>query len=166
MAWSTPTTLPSELRIWKDANGDGQTDAGELFTLGEVGIQSISVNYTNSSFIDAQGNAHRQVGSYTTLDGQTRAATDVWFQTDPTYSLPTDWVEVPEDIAALPDAQGYGKVRDRTQAMAMIASGEPKALVTAFTQASTPADRDALVTQITLPLDRAERRSDGAAPRA
>ena len=138
----------SELRIWKDANGDGQTDAGELFTLGEVGIQSISVNYTNSSFIDAQGNAHRQVGSYTTLDGQTRAATDVWFQTDPTYSLPTDWVEVPEDIAALPDAQGYGKVRDLHQAMAMDASGELKALVTAFTQASTPADRDALVTQI------------------
>jgi len=138
----------AELRVWQDSDGDGYTSEGELLTLEEAGVQSINLNYTNSSFIDAQGNAHRQVGSYTTLDGQTRAATDVWFQTDPTYSLPTDWVEVPEDIAALPDAQGYGKVRDLHQAMAMDASGELKALVTAFTQASTPADRDALVTQI------------------
>jgi len=138
----------AQLRVWIDGNTDGRNGEGELLTLEEAGVKSINLNYTNSSFIDAQGNAHRQVGSYTTLDGQTRAATDVWFQTDPTYSLPTDWVEVPEDIAALPDAQGYGKVRDLHQAMAMDASGELKALVTAFTQATTPEERDALVTQI------------------
>ena len=107
-----------QLRIWKDVDGNGRTDAGELLTHAEAGVQSISVNYTNSSYIDAQGNAHRQVGSYTTTDGQTRAATDVWVKTDATYSVPTDWVEVPEDIALLPDAQGYGKVRDLRQAMA------------------------------------------------
>lgn len=138
----------SELRIWKDANGDGQTDAGELLTLGEAGIQSINVNYTNSGFIDPQGNAHKQIGSYTTTDGQTRTAADVWVKTDPTYSLPTEWVDVPEDIALLPDAKGFGKVRDLQQAMTMDATGELKALVTAFTQATTPEDRDALVTQI------------------
>ena len=106
------------------------------------------MSYTDSSYVDAYGNAHKQVGSYTTADGQTRAATDVWVKTDATYSVPTDWVDVPEDIAALPDAQGYGKVRDLHQAMAMDATGELKALVTAFTQAATPEDRDALVTQI------------------
>jgi hypothetical protein len=58
------------------------------------------------------------VGRYTTTDGQTRAATDVWFTANMTSSLPTDWVEVPADIALLPDAQGYGKVRDLHQAMA------------------------------------------------
>lgn len=137
-----------QLRIWKDVDGNGRTDAGELLTLAEAGVQSISVNYTNSSYIDAQGNAHRQVGSYTTTDGQTRAATDVWVKTDATYSVPTDWVEVPEDIALLPDAQGYGKVRDLHQAMTMDTTGELKALVTNFTQATTPEDRDALVTQI------------------
>lgn len=138
----------AELRVWQDADGNGRTDAGELLTLEEAGLKSINVNYTNSSFIDAQGNAHRQVGSYTTTDGQTRTAADVWVQTDPTYSVPTEWVDVPEDIAVLPDAQGYGKVRDLHQAMAMDATGELKALVTAFTQAPTPEDRDALVTQI------------------
>jgi VCBS repeat-containing protein len=138
----------AELRVWQDSDGDGYTSKGELLTLEEAGVKSINLNYTNSSYIDAQGNAHRQVGSYTTTDGQTRTAADVWVQTDPTYSVPTEWVDVPEDIATLPDAQGYGKVRDLHQAMAMDATGELKALVTAFTQATTPEDRDALVTQI------------------
>ncbi len=138
----------ADLHVWQDSDGDGYTSDGELLTLEEAGVKSMNVAYTNSSFIDPQGNAHKQVGSYTTTDGQTRAAADVWVQTDPPYSLPTEWVDVPEDIALLPDAQGYGKVRDLHQAMAMDASGELRALVTAFTQAATPEDRDALVTQI------------------
>ncbi len=136
------------LRIWKDTDGDGYTDEGELLSLEEAGVQSIDVGYTNSTTVDANGNAHKQIGSYTTAEGQTRGATDVWFQTDATYSIATDWVEVPEDIAALPDASGYGKVRDLHQAMAQDATGELKALVNSFTQAATPEDRDALVTQI------------------
>lgn len=100
----------AELRVWKDANANGRTDAGELLTLADAGVGSINVNYTNSSHIDAQGNAHRQVGSYTTTSGETRTATDIWVQTNPTQSLPVDWVDVPEDIASLPDAQGYPRV--------------------------------------------------------
>lgn len=138
----------AELRVWRDANGNGRTDTGELLTLEEAGVKSINVNYITSSFVDAEGNAHRQTGSYTTVDGQTRAATDVWVRTDPTYSVPVERADVPEAIAALPDAQGYGKVRDLHQAMAMDATGELKALVTAFTEAATPTDRDALVMQI------------------
>ena len=102
----------AQLRVWLDTDTNGRTAEGELLTLEEAGVQSINVAYSNSSFIDAQGNAHKQVGSYTTTNGQTRAATDVWFSTDVTSSRPTEWVDVPEDIAALPDAQGYGKVRD------------------------------------------------------
>ena len=108
----------AQLRVWVDADTNARTGEGELLTLEEARVKSINLAYTNSNFVDAQGNAHRQVGSYTTTDGQTRAATDVWVKTDATYSLPTEWVEVPEDIALLPDAQGYGKVRDLRQAMA------------------------------------------------
>lgn len=91
---------------------------------------------------------HRQVGSYTTSEGEVRSATDVWVQTNPTQSLPTEWLAVPADIAALPDAQGYGLVRDLHQAMAADASGELQALVQAFTQAQTPQERDELLTEL------------------
>jgi len=138
----------SELRIWKDANGNGRTDDGELLTLAEAGVQSINLAYTNSNTVDAQGNAHQQIGSYTTTDGQTRKAADVWFAADPMYSIATERVDVPDDIAALPTARGYGKVRDLHQAMAMDSTGELQALVIAFTQADSVADRMALVRQI------------------
>lgn len=118
----------AQLRVWVDANTDARTGQGELLTLEEAGVRSINVNYTNSSYVDAHGNQHRQVGRYTTTDGQTRAATDVWFTANMTSSLPTDWVEVPADIALLPDAQGYGKVRDLHQAMAMEGSGKLQAM--------------------------------------
>ncbi|MDR2220676.1 MAG: putative Ig domain-containing protein [Methylobacillus sp.] len=141
-------TAFSELRIWQDANSNGQADQGELRTLNDASVKSINVAYTNSNAVDAQGNDHKQIGSYTTTSGQTRAATDVWFSTNPIYSVPTESVDIPDAIAALPNAQGYGLVRDLHQAMAMGESGELQALVTAFTQATTHAERDALVTQI------------------
>ncbi len=156
----------AELRVWKDSNGNGRTDEGELLTLEQAGVKSINVAYTNSDHIDAQGNSHKQVGSYTTVEGETRAATDVWVKTDPAYSIPTEWVDVPEDVITLPDAQGYGKVRDLHQAMAMDRTGVLKALVADFTQASTFEERDALTTDIiyhwagvqdVAPLSRASR---------
>jgi len=138
----------SELRIWRDHSQDGLTDEGELLTLDEAGVQSINVSYTNSNYVDANGNAHKQVGSYTTTDGEQRVVADVWFKTDPTHSQPADWVEVSEEIVQLPDAQGYGKVRDLHQAMALDESGRLKEFVSSFVAAETPQDREALLTQI------------------
>ena len=86
-------------------------------TLAEAGVQSINVGYTAGTWVDAQGNAHRQLGSYTTTEGLNRAAEDVWFKVDNTYGIATEELEVSADIAALPNATGYGKVRDLHQAM-------------------------------------------------
>lgn len=60
------------LRIWKDSNSDGRTDAGELLGLAEAGVQSINVEYAASTGLDPQGNDHRQRGSYTTTGGVSR----------------------------------------------------------------------------------------------
>jgi hypothetical protein len=58
----------SELRVWRDLSQDGITREGELVTLDELGITSISLTYTNSSYVDEHGNAHKQVGSFTWSD--------------------------------------------------------------------------------------------------
>lgn len=162
----------SRLRVWVDADTNGRNDDGELRSLQEAGVQSIAVVYSNGTQVDAAGNEHRQLGSYTASDGQQRMATDVWFKTDTLNSQPIDLVAVPDDIAQLPDVKGYGKVRDLHQAMAVDTTGELKVLVTAFTQATTPEDRDALVMQIIYrwtgvqdvdPTSRASRTSYGNA---
>lgn len=47
------------LKVWQDSNSDGITDDGELKTLVEAGIVSISTKYKESNYIDQQGNEHR-----------------------------------------------------------------------------------------------------------
>src|SRR3546814_14458490 len=53
----------SELKIWRDANDNGRTDIGELLSLSEAGIASLHTQWSESTFIDSNGQAHRQTGS-------------------------------------------------------------------------------------------------------
>ncbi|MGM1052783.1 MAG: hypothetical protein ACQEXO_10340, partial [Pseudomonadota bacterium] len=39
----------SQFAVWQDANSDGKTDAGELVSLGELGVESIELNYGSDS---------------------------------------------------------------------------------------------------------------------
>lgn len=113
----------ASLKIWIDADGDGHSQASELLSLPAAGVTSIVTTYSNSTIVDAQGNAHRQLGTYTRADGSQAAAEDVWFAVDRTYSIATTWADVPTDIAGLPNLSGYGTVRDLQQAMTLDTSG-------------------------------------------
>jgi hypothetical protein len=141
-------TVWSQLKVWQDYDGDGYSAADELYTLDELGIQSINTGYTDSSYVDANGNEHRQVGSFTWSDETTSTATDVWFKTDKMYTIANEWLDVPTDIAALPDLQGYGNVYDLQQAMVRDTSGELKSLVEQFIAESDPEVRNSLMDQI------------------
>jgi hypothetical protein len=107
----------SQLKIWQDADGDGISSADELQSLSDLNIASINTGYSDSALVDANGNEHKQVGAFTKSDGTTSVATDVWFKTDKMYTIANEWLDVPEDIAALPDLQGYGNVYDLHQAV-------------------------------------------------
>ncbi|MEW5949276.1 MAG: calcium-binding protein [Thermodesulfobacteriota bacterium] len=138
----------TSLKVWQDVDGDGFSAADEFHTLDELGIQSINTGYVDSTFIDAQGNEHRQIGSFTKTDGTTGTATDVWFLADKAYTIATEWLDVPPEIAALPDLQGYGNVYDLHQAMVRDTSGELKALVESFVAETDSNVRDSLMEQI------------------
>jgi hypothetical protein len=70
-----------ELAVWID-QGDGMTQAGELRSLTELGINSLSLTATQSTAMD-NGNLIGLIGSYTTTDGKTHTMGDVWFQIAP-----------------------------------------------------------------------------------
>ena len=120
------------LRVWRDKNSDGKVGEGELLTLDELGIQSLCTSYTVQQVVDANGNALRQQGSFTYVNGSTGQMGDVWFTEDTARSLPTERVEVPEEIAALPDVMAFGNVYSLHQAMARDESGALRTLVEEF----------------------------------
>jgi Ca2+-binding RTX toxin-like protein len=140
----------ASLRIWRDANGNGLTEAGELLTLAEAGIVAFRTEWTSSSFVDANGQAHKQVGTAIRTSGLDAAVSDVWYTTDPSRRL--NQVEVPIealfDVRELPDAKAFGDLADLRQAMALDAS--LRGLVEAYVDLQDSPERNSLLKDIIL----------------
>jgi hypothetical protein len=91
-------TAWSSLDVWVDANGDGVEETGELHTLSELGIKSLSLSSIATNTTDSSGNTQIALGSYTKADGRVEQM--------------GDYKEVFNDIAALPYLPGYKTVYD------------------------------------------------------
>jgi uncharacterized repeat protein (TIGR01451 family) len=72
----------AELRIWRDANGNHATDAGELITLAQAGVVALTVAHVDVPFVDAQGNLHLERSTATLAGGKVADMTDVYFAVD------------------------------------------------------------------------------------
>ena len=143
-----------------DSNGDGQINSsdtsfdaikilkgdGTLLSLSDVGISSISLTSKKSVITDSNGNRQLTTGTYTKTDGSTGKISDYELQSDPMNSIATDWLEVSEEIAALPDIPGMGKMYSLHQAMAR--DEELTALIKTFINAPDASTRQSLIPQI------------------
>jgi hypothetical protein len=68
-----------ELRFWRDSNQNGKVDAGELFTLDELGIKQINLKYAADDFYtDVYGNKFTDKGSYSAPYSARSPVWDVW----------------------------------------------------------------------------------------
>jgi Ca2+-binding RTX toxin-like protein len=136
----------SELRIWRDANLNAVSEAGELMTLAQAGVLSLGTQYAaQPGATDAQGNEHRQLGSFRTVSGESRAMDDVWFAARVTSALETSWATISSAIAVLPDLAPMGRVHSLWQAMARDGTGKLQALVEQFVNAPSAAQRRLLL---------------------
>jgi len=69
----------AELKIWQDRNGNHATDAGELGSLADYGIVSLSTRYVMAPEIQS-GNWLLERGTATTKDGRSIAMADAYFE--------------------------------------------------------------------------------------
>ena len=60
----------SQLRVWRDLNGDGVSQAGELATLSSLGIASLGLERNATKALNA-GNSIDFTGTFTRADGST-----------------------------------------------------------------------------------------------
>ncbi|MBM4329485.1 MAG: hypothetical protein FJ118_20260 [Deltaproteobacteria bacterium] len=122
----------SQLRVWQDSDGDGYSRPDELFNLDQLGITAINLDSAITNSTDAQGNTRTRTGTFEKADGTTGQIGEYNLQSDATYNIPTEWLNVPQDIAALPDLRGYGTVHDLHQAMVRDTTGQLKSIVEQF----------------------------------
>ncbi len=78
-----------ELKVWRDANGDGVSQASELLSLQDLGIASFNLSAAQGIAVE-NGNTFGLVSSYTTTDGAVHELTDVWFAQGAQTLLSTD----------------------------------------------------------------------------
>lgn len=115
--YSNTGQATGESRRWQDANQDGISQAGELKTLAELDIQSISTN-DRSDARWAQENYISNVATYTRVGGETREIADAHFLNDNvnTWQLGAHSqvygadVRIDLDAIMLPLSRGYGSL--------------------------------------------------------
>jgi hypothetical protein len=109
----------STLRIWRDADGDGITDAGELRTLAELGITEFSLadqavgRNRDGNFIYSQATAQ--------VNGQAQATQAIFFGTArnvAVFTPPAGFVPH-ADTAKLPKLSGGGGTPSLTYSMSV-----------------------------------------------
>jgi hypothetical protein len=88
----------SNLSVWVDANSNAKTDAGELRSLTQAGVQSLSLVAKPTAIID-QGNLIGLMGSYTTTDGRSQELADVWLSADPLGARVVDLSSLDHGVA-------------------------------------------------------------------
>lgn len=101
----------SRLRIWRDFDTDGVSDSGELQTLAEAGIESISL--TRADVAGTNGGHDRGFGGlFTRSDGTSGAAETIYFQTDRqgTRFDGTPEFTAAEGVNLLPQLPGSGTI--------------------------------------------------------
>jgi hypothetical protein len=99
------------LRVWRDLDQDGVSDAGEMMTLAEAGIVSISLTRTDV----AGTNAGHDIGYeavFTRANGTSGTAQTIYFQIDrqDTRADNTPTFRPAADVDKLPQLPGSGQI--------------------------------------------------------
>lgn len=115
----------ANLRIWRDLDQDGITDAGELSSLASLGIAGFNTAKTANNQVLPDGNRIADLGTYIRSDGSTATMGDVGEMADIDLSDDTfhrrftDEIPLTEAALLLPYKLASGLVRDLREAASL-----------------------------------------------
>ena len=124
----------TSLKVWRDVDGDGATDDGELLGLDRLGITGINIWHEVTDKLDKNYNTETGLGSFNKKDGSKGLLKQYLLSRDTINSIPTeeDEEDYGDKINAAPNLRGMGNVYSLHRAMASDKSGELYDLVMAF----------------------------------
>ena len=108
-----------DLKIWQDANSNGISDEGELKSLDELGIASLSLNHNEVNEDLGGGNTLSLKGSYIKTDGTAHSMGDLNFNVDTINSKFKDGAPLNSEDMARANIKGFGLLRDLRSAAAL-----------------------------------------------
>lgn len=150
----------SRLRLWMD-NGDGISEAGELKTLKELGIKSISVGMSGKTET-INGIEIRNKGNYAKEDGSSGGYGEVWTKPDYADSVEKNKVEISEEVSQLPDIRSFGDLPSLQQAIMKDSSGRIRELVEMITSSIDIGEKEDLTRELLKILSGAENVTAGS----
>ncbi|WP_265282043.1 beta strand repeat-containing protein [Verminephrobacter aporrectodeae] len=116
----------ANLRIWRDLNQDGISQANELTTLGANNITAIGVNSSAVRADLGNGNVQTAVGTFTRSNGTTgttgetnSATANLDLLVNTFYRQFSDKIPFTDQAKALPNLRGSGRVRDLSEAISL-----------------------------------------------
>lgn len=146
----------SKLLVWRDADRDGVSDEGELVSLSELGIISIILDYSTLNSNTASGATLGNVSRFVYEDGSESRIAEYWVLSQKFNTVDTNPIDIPEDIAALPDIKSMGNAFSLHKAMTLDTTGRLVDLVNDFSTTYDETERKVIIDQILLILTGAE----------
>lgn len=131
------------LRIWRDIDQDGISQADELFSLSDVGISSISLAQMTHNQDLGNGNELLATASVTYTDGSTTTAASLALAEDKFNSEYVDAITVSAEALALPSMTGMGLVRNLSESATL--SSAMLSVLSQYATASTVFDQKNLL---------------------
>jgi Ca2+-binding RTX toxin-like protein len=146
-------TAYAELKVWRDLNQDGISQAAELQSLAAAGIASISIEATlgntdlgNGNTVSATATVTRTSGAQTQVAGvELSTAGNLNLADNPFYRTFTDSIPLTEAAKALPEMGGSGWVRDLREAMSQSGGSALTGVVQQFAAATSRDAQMALI---------------------
>ena len=136
----------TDLRVWVDANHDGMTDEGELKTLEELGVASISLDHTNKDMVDSEtGTIITESSVVTFMDGTESEISEHWFEVKTSDTEERD--EFGKNLEAS-SVEAFGNVKNLNSAIQEDTTGELGSMVEQFKVSSDYIEKRVLIKRI------------------
>ena len=131
--------LFSNLNIWRDFNGDGISQAEELFSLSEIGINKIDLSYSNSYKELSGDNIEEGQSYYIDNEGGSRLISDLNFSFSKFNRTFIEDIYLTDEQSMQLNLGGSGSVRDLREAATL--SQELNLYLEEFKSAKTKAEQ-------------------------
>ncbi len=129
-----------KLKVWQDKNGDGISQEDELYSLGELGIDNISLS---TSVEDG-----RLTANINYKNGTTIKIGEFHFDSESYNTVEKNKVVISEEIAELPNIHSIGSIASLHTLMQLDGTGTLKGYVEQFVKSSSRQEKEELVTKI------------------